>query len=89
MNPLNLTRLSVAAAHEPMRRVLEQPAPLVADLRADDSAYRARLIELHATAGDSRVEADLRDEARRYDQAHPGEPPLVDELLGTLYGAVA
>jgi hypothetical protein len=83
------TLLRMAAAHEPMRRLLKEPAPLVADLRADDSAYRARLIELYATADDSRVEADLRDEARRYDEAHPGEPSLRDELLGIQYAAVA
>jgi hypothetical protein len=90
MNTLTPSPLSAAAAHEPLRRGLGEPAPLAPDLRADDSAYRARLIELYATAGDSRVEADLRDEARRYDEAHPGEPcRSVDELLGVRYAAVA
>ncbi|MFK0182040.1 hypothetical protein ACIQVR_39520 [Streptomyces xanthochromogenes] len=82
--------LVVAAAHEPLRRVLREPAPLAVDLRVDDdSDYRARLIELYATASDWRVKAELRDEARRYDKAHPGELSLQDELLGVRYGAVA
>jgi hypothetical protein len=84
-----LRSLTAAAAREPLRRVLGEPAPLASDLHADDSAYRARLIELYATAGDWRVKAELRDEARRYDKAHPDEVPLVDELLGVRYGAVA
>lgn len=81
--------LRIAAHREPLRRVLGEPAPLASDLHTDDSAYRARLVELYATADDWRVEADLRDEARRYDKAHPDEVPLVDELLGVQYGAVA
>jgi hypothetical protein len=80
---------AVAAAREPLRRVLGEPAPLASDLHVDDSAYRARLIELYATAGDWRVKAELREEARRYDKAHPDEVPLVDELLGVRCGAVA
>lgn len=82
--------LRIAARHEPLRRVLREPAPLAVNLRVDDdSDYRARLIELYATASVWRVKAELRDEAKRYDKAHPGESSLVDELLGTQYGAVA
>ncbi|MEV5944725.1 hypothetical protein [Streptomyces sp. NPDC051994] len=89
MNTLNLSLLTAAAAHEPMRRLRKEAAPLASDLYVDDSDYRARLIELHAKAADRRVEQHLLDEAKRYDKAHPGEPSLRDELLGTLYAAVA
>lgn len=84
------TVLTIAASHEPLRRVLGTPVPLAVERRTDEAAaYRARLVELHATASDWQVKADLRDEARRYDKAHPGEPSLLDELLGARYGAVA
>ena len=82
--------LQIAAAREPLRRVLGTPAPLAADLHADEAAaYRARLVELYATAGELRVERQLLAEAARYDRAHRDEPSLRDELLGTQYVAVA
>ena len=63
---------------------------LVPDLGVDESAaYRARLIELYATASDQRIESQLLDEAEWYDRAHRDEPSLRDELLGTQYLAVA
>lgn len=89
--------LTTAASREPLRRVLGTPAPTATELRADvdDSAYRARLIELFTLArGDWYVESHLLDEAARYDRAHPAESPLFDEphaieLFGTQYGQVA
>ena len=62
----------------------------VPDVNADEAAaYRARLIELYVEARERRVALHLWAEATRYDQAHPGEPSLRDELLGTQYMAVA
>lgn len=87
-----------AASREPLRRVLGTPALTAAELRADadeSAAYRARLIELYAQArGDWDVEVQLLDEAARYDQAHPDEQPLFDELhaielFGAQYGEAA
>ncbi|RCH70487.1 hypothetical protein DT019_03080 [Streptomyces sp. SDr-06] len=89
------TPLSTAASREPLRRVLGTPAPTKAELDADDSAYRARLIELYALArGDWDVEIQLLNEASRYDKAHPVEPSLYDELhaielFGAQYSEVA
>ena len=70
-------------------------ATLVSAVDADDSAYRARLIELFIQArGDWDVEVHLLDEARRYDGAHRDRPPLFDELhaielFGTQYSEAA
>ena len=78
--------LSAAAAHEPLRRVLGEPAPTVAELHlVSDDDFRAATVTAYARArreGDWAAELRLYAEAARYDRAHPGEQPLFDELHG-------
>lgn len=51
----------------------------VADAEAD---YRADLVGLYVAArGDQWAELAVLAEARRYDDAHPDEAPVSDELL--------
>ncbi|MFK0182332.1 hypothetical protein ACIQVR_40980 [Streptomyces xanthochromogenes] len=90
--------LAVAAAHEPMRRVLGTPAPLAAELRpVHDDDFRAATVTAYVQArsrGDWPAELRLIAEAARYDAAHPEEQPLAEELhaiemYGTQYSEAA
>jgi hypothetical protein len=64
-----------------------------ATLAPDD--FRAGLVTAYVTArGDRQTERRLYAEATRYDEAHPGEPSLHDELhaiemFGARYGEAA
>ncbi|WP_171117829.1 MULTISPECIES: hypothetical protein [unclassified Streptomyces] len=46
----------------------------------EDAAYRADVVTRFYAARDWTVELSVLAEAAAYDRAHPGEPPLVDEL---------
>lgn len=51
-----------------------------------DFAFRAGLVDEYVATcrtGDEFAELKLLAEAKRYDDAHPGERPLVEELIGT------
>ena len=58
------------------------PAAPSVRVEADPKAYRADVVTRYYRACDFAAELRVLAEATRYDQAHPGEPPLVDELLG-------
>lgn len=55
----------------------------------EDAAYRADVVTRFYAASDPFVELAVLREASDYDKAHPGEQPLLDELLGAGLGDVA
>lgn len=62
---------------------------LITSAPSSDAAYRTDLIRRYLAAHDEFAELHLLAEAARYDQANPGSPPLVDELIGAGLGDVA
>lgn len=52
-----------------------------------DAAYRADLLtDFLAVQGDLAAEIRVLADAQRYDNRHPGEPSLVDELTAAVEG---
>lgn len=83
MNTLTPSPLVVAASHEPLRRVLGEPAPSAAELRVD--ADRLRLLgEFRAawSAGDHDAMTEVVLAAIELDWADPDGPRLMDEIRG-------
>ncbi|NUS14089.1 MAG: hypothetical protein HOY69_22230 [Streptomyces sp.] len=79
---MSVPTLAVVSADDPFERLLaDAEAKLRASLLAD---YRAAV-----RSGDV-IDLDwTRYEIQRYDEARPGQPPLVDELAGFDYPAAA
>ncbi|MFE4857333.1 hypothetical protein [Streptomyces sp. NPDC056670] len=84
--------LRFAASHEPMRRVLGEPAPTVVELRPDPDRLALQLLtEFRAawSSGDVDRMSEVMIDAIDFDDAHRGGPRLMDEICGIQTPAVA
>lgn len=76
--------LASAAAREPLRRVLGEPAPTAAVLVDTDRLALQLLTEFRAawSRGDESRISEVMVEAIVFDDAHRGGPRLMDEIRG-------